>query len=54
MMHAMQWFLSREIKQMQISTQIINLASQTVWAGLGFRLSHSFYTFHKWFDETRS
>lgn len=53
MMHAMQWFLSREIKQMQISTQIINLASQTVWAGLGFRLSHSFYTFHKWFDETR-
>jgi len=53
MMHAIQWFLSRGIKQMQISTQIINLASQMVWAGLGFRLSHSFYTFHKWFDETR-
>ena len=54
MMHAIQWFLSRGIKRMQISTQIINLASQMVWAGLGFRLSHSFYTFHKWFDETRS
>jgi GNAT superfamily N-acetyltransferase len=53
MMHAIQWFLSRGIKQMQISTQIINLASQMVWAGLGFRLSHSYYTFHKWFDENR-
>lgn len=52
--NAMQWFLSKGIKQMQISTQIINLASQMVWTGLGFRLSHSFYTFHKWFDETRS
>ena len=34
-----------------ISTQVINLRSQGVWASLGFRLQSVFYTFHKWLDE---
>ena len=36
--------------EMLISTQITNQASQRAWTKLGFMYSHSYYTFHKWFD----
>lgn len=50
MIHAMQWFRSRNATRMLISTQIINIAAQKSWARVGFEMSHAYYTFHKWFD----
>jgi dTDP-4-amino-4,6-dideoxy-D-galactose acyltransferase len=50
MIHAMQWFHSRNTDRMLISTQIINIAAQKSWTRVGFEMSHACYTFHKWFD----
>ena len=50
MIHALQWFRFRNATRMVISTQIINIAAQKLWARLGFEMSHAYYTFHKWFD----
>ena len=47
----MKWCLSKRATRMIISTQIINVAVQKVWIRLGYELTHSYYTFHKWFDE---
>jgi GNAT superfamily N-acetyltransferase len=52
MIHGMQWCLSKRVSRMLISTQITNCASQKAWVRLGFEISHAYYTFHKWFDET--
>jgi len=51
MIGAMHWFRNKGAANMIISTQIINLSSQKVWARLGFELSFAKYTFHKWFDK---
>lgn len=48
--HAMQWFLSKGCTRMVVSTQITNISVQKVWTRVGFEPSHSYYTFHKWFD----
>ena len=46
----MEWCLSKGATCMIISTQIINVAVQKVWTRLGYELTHSYYTFHKWFE----
>ena len=48
----MRWCLSLGATRMVESTQITNLAVQKVWIRLGFEPSHSFYTYHKWFEES--
>lgn len=50
LIHALHWCRARKAKEMITSTQITNVVPQKVWAGLGFSMSHSYYTFHKWFD----
>ena len=47
----MNWCFEKGLEQMVISTQITNLASQKVWIRLGFEPRHTYYTFHKWFDQ---
>lgn len=49
--NCMRWCLDRNIEKITIATQITNIASQKVWIRLGFEPSHSYYTFHKWFEE---
>jgi GNAT superfamily N-acetyltransferase len=49
MIHCLHWCTARGLKEMTISTQITNLASQRVWLRLGFEPVSSFYTFHRWF-----
>jgi len=49
--HGMNWCLQNKAKSILLSTQITNVAVQRVWTRLGFEISHSYYTFHKWFDE---
>ena len=44
------WAQQRKAARMVVSTQITNLAVQKVWVRVGYEPSHSFYTFHKWFD----
>ena len=51
-LYGMKWCLSFGAKRMVESTQVTNLAVQKVWIRLGFEPSHSYYTFHKWFDES--
>lgn len=51
MVRRLQWVQQQGAKQMIISTQVTNIAAQKVWARLGFTMSHSYYTFHKWFDD---
>lgn len=51
MVGAMGWCARQGAARMVISTQLVNVASQKVWARLGFELSHAHYTFHKWVDE---
>lgn len=46
-----EWCLSKRATRMILSTQIINVAVQKVWIRVGFEPTHSYYTFHKWFDE---
>jgi GNAT superfamily N-acetyltransferase len=51
MIHSLEWCRAQGAQRMLISTQITNVSMQKVWCRLGFEFSHSFYTFHKWFDE---
>ena len=46
----MEWFHNNGMDQSILSTQINNISVQKVWARLGFEMDHSFYTFHKWFE----
>lgn len=50
MIGALNWCAAQNAERMLISTQVTNLSSQKVWIRLGFEPSHSYYTFHKWFD----
>jgi GNAT superfamily N-acetyltransferase len=45
------WCRERGARTMVYSTQITNVAAQTMMARLGFGFDHAFYTFHLWFDE---
>lgn len=47
----LEWAQRQGAGRMVVSTQITNLAVQKVWVRVGYEPSHSFYTFHKWFDE---
>jgi GNAT superfamily N-acetyltransferase len=51
MIHSLHWSQSRGAERMIISTQITNVSMQKVWCRVGLEPSHSYYTFHKWFDE---
>jgi RimJ/RimL family protein N-acetyltransferase len=51
MIKGMEWCLSNNARRMNVSTQIQNIAVQKVWSRLGFEPNHSYFTFHKWFDE---
>lgn len=51
MIGGMKWCVSEKLDTIIVSTQIVNTAVQKVWTRLGFEPSHSYYTFHKWFDE---
>jgi GNAT superfamily N-acetyltransferase len=48
---SLHWAQKQSSQRMIVSTQVNNIAVQKVWARLGFTLSRSFYTFHKWFDD---
>ena len=50
MIHSLLWCRSRRATRMLISTQVTNISMQKVWCRVGFEPSHSYYTFHKWFD----
>ena len=50
MISSLQWSLSQGSERMIISTQVTNVSMQKVWCRVGFEPSHSFYTFHRWFD----
>ncbi|MEZ4666854.1 MAG: GNAT family N-acetyltransferase [Anaerolineae bacterium] len=47
---ALKWCTAQKVERLLISTQVTNLSSQKVWIRLGFEPTHSYYTFHKWFD----
>lgn len=47
---AFHWAYQQGAAEFIISTQVTNLRSQNLWTSLGMKLSHSFYTFHKWFE----
>ncbi len=49
----MNWCRQRGRERMIVSTQIVNIAVQKVWARCGFEPFQYIYTFHKWFDEKR-
>jgi ribosomal protein S18 acetylase RimI-like enzyme len=46
----LQWFDQRQIPVIWLSTLINNLPIRKIVTRLGFEPAHSFYTFHKWFD----
>ena len=50
MIHSLRWTASQGAHRMIISTQVTNTSMQKVWCRVGFVPSHSYYTFHKWFD----
>ena len=50
MVQAMNWCRNRGAARMAVSTQITNTTVQKVWTRFGFELTHSYYTFHLWFD----
>jgi GNAT superfamily N-acetyltransferase len=50
MIGGMNWCRSQGAARMVVSTQITNVVVQKVWTRVGFEMSHSYYTFHKWFD----
>jgi len=50
----MKWCLGKGATHMIISTQITNIAVQKVWTRIGFEPSYSYYTFHRWFDQSSS
>ena len=47
---SLHWCRTQGAREMITSTQITNVVPQQVWAGLGFVMSHAYYTLHKWFD----
>jgi predicted N-acetyltransferase YhbS len=51
MIRSLEWSRLKGVRSMVISTQITNVSMQKVWCRVGFEPSHSYYTFHKWFDE---
>lgn len=50
MVHSLRWCRAQGAGRMLISTQLTNVSMQKVWCRVGFEPSHSYYTFHKWFD----
>ena len=50
MIEGMRYFKSQGVKNIIVSTQIMNIAAQKVWTRLGFELIQSYYTFHKWYS----
>lgn len=46
----LEWAKGKHATRMVVSTQVTNLAVQKVWVRVGYEPSHSYYTFHKWFD----
>lgn len=48
----LEWCAEQGASRMVLSTQLVNVAVQKVWARAGFELSHAYYTFHGWLDET--
>lgn len=50
MTQSLHWCHQQSTQRMVISTQLTNVSMQKVWCRLGFEPSHSYYTFHKWFD----
>jgi GNAT superfamily N-acetyltransferase len=50
MIGSLRWCHSQGAQRMVISTQVTNISMQKVWCRVGFEPSHSYYTFHKWFD----
>ena len=50
MIHSLRWCRSQGAQRMIISTQVGNISMQKVWCRVGFEPSHSYYTFHKWFN----
>jgi GNAT superfamily N-acetyltransferase len=50
MIHSLRWCHGQGVRRMVISTQVTNVSMQKVWCRAGFEPSHSYYTFHKWFD----
>ena len=50
MIQGMRWSVSKGMKSMVVSTQLINTRVQKVWTRLGFEIRDSYYTLHKWFD----
>jgi len=48
---AIAWCVERGAATMLYSTQITNIAAQTMMARLGFAFHHASYTFHLWLDE---
>ena len=50
MIHGMRWSVSKRMRSMVVSTQLINTPVQKVWTRLGFAIGDSYYTLHKWFD----
>ncbi len=48
---ALLWARRRGAARLVTSTQVVNLRSQRVWLGSGFRPFHVEYTFHRWFEE---
>ena len=50
MVHSLRWCQAQGAGRMLISTQLTNISMQKVWSRVGFEPSHSFYTFHKWFN----
>jgi GNAT superfamily N-acetyltransferase len=51
MIQSLRWCRSQHAQRMVISTQVTNVSMQKVWCRVGFEPSHSYYTFHKWFDQ---
>ena len=47
--YALSWARTKGCERLVISTQVTN-SVQKLWVRLGFEPSHSFYTFHSWFD----
>lgn len=48
----MDWCWQNDCERMIVSTQIVNIAVQKVWARCGFEPFQYIYTLHKWFDES--
>lgn len=50
MIDCLHWCRLQQAQHMVISTQVTNTSMQKVWCRVGFEPTHSYYTFHKWFD----